>query len=57
MERKYTLPVLQDKPICHDCLKWQQFGDKCFVYWQGKKFCSMKVCTQEEWGEEKKVVT
>jgi len=26
---------------CKGCAKWEAFGDKCWVYWEGKKECSM----------------
>lgn len=38
--------------ICKDCLKWKQFGKNCWVYWEGKKYCTMKVTSEEEWKKE-----
>jgi Fe-S-cluster containining protein len=29
--------------ICKDCLFWKNWGKKCYVYWDRKKFCTMKV--------------
>lgn len=26
---------------CKGCLVWQQFKDKCWVYWEKKKSCTM----------------
>ena len=28
---------------CEDCLKWEQFGKECWVYWEKKKECTQKV--------------
>jgi len=39
--------------ICKDCLIWKQFGRKCHYFWEGKKECTMKVYTPEEFEEEK----
>ena len=50
----YHLFVLQEKPVCEDCLKWKQFGDQCHVYWENKKFCTLKVKNNDEWDEEKR---
>ncbi|MBS3109845.1 hypothetical protein J4227_04935 [Candidatus Woesearchaeota archaeon] len=36
-------------PVCVGCLRWDKFGDSCWVYWEGKKFCTMKVHNIEEW--------
>jgi len=36
-------------PVCAGCLRWEKFGDKCWVFWEGKKFCTMKVNTVEDW--------
>jgi len=55
MERKYPLFVLSNKP-CEECIKWQKFGKQCRVYWEGKKFCTLKVRTHEEWNEEKRIL-
>lgn len=38
--------------ICKNCLKWAQFGEDCRVFWVGKKFCTMRVGTMEEWEGE-----
>jgi len=26
--------------VCKNCLKWEAFGRKCWVYWDKKKACS-----------------
>ncbi len=36
-------------PICVGCLRYDKFGDKCWVFWEGKKFCTMKATNVEEW--------
>jgi len=28
---------------CEECLKWQQFGKNCWVYWERKSHCTQKV--------------
>jgi len=40
--------------VCKDCLKWDKFQDKCWVWWQHKKECSQKVTTAEEWVQEQR---
>lgn len=42
--------------ICEGCLKWKQFQDGCRVYWEGKKECTMRVLSQEEWDDEVRVL-
>lgn len=34
--------------ICKGCLRWEKFKEKCWVYWEGKKECSLKAKTVEE---------
>ncbi|MBM3230015.1 hypothetical protein FJZ26_06290 [Candidatus Parvarchaeota archaeon] len=36
-------------PVCVGCLRWEKFGESCWVYWEGKKFCTMKVNSVEDW--------
>jgi hypothetical protein len=36
-------------PVCAGCLRWEKFGEECWVYWEGKKFCTMKVTNVEDW--------
>jgi hypothetical protein len=38
--------------VCKDCLKWHHYQETCRVYWDYKKFCTMKVRTNEEWDAE-----
>ena len=46
-------PVKQSKTIiCNECLKWNKFGEKCWVYWERKKHCTHKVMTTEDWQKE-----
>jgi hypothetical protein len=34
----------EDAPeCCRDCLKWEQFGKNCWIYWERKKHCTQKV--------------
>ncbi|MFH1053636.1 MAG: hypothetical protein V1740_04445 [Candidatus Woesearchaeota archaeon] len=28
---------------CKGCIKWNQFKEKCFVYWDLKKECTMHI--------------
>lgn len=34
--------------ICKDCLRWEKHKKDCWVYWEGKKECSLKARTVEE---------
>lgn len=34
--------------VCQGCIKWDQFKKDCFVYWDKKKHCTMKVANQDE---------
>jgi hypothetical protein len=58
-----TLPIktppVKPSPneICNTCLKWAQFGQNCRVYWEGKKFCTMRVTTIEDWDNEHQLLT
>jgi len=38
--------------VCKNCLRWEKFGKNCYVYWEGKKFCTRKVLTMEEWAKK-----
>ncbi len=44
---------LPEGHCCKYCMKYDQFGTKCFVYWDLKKLCTMKVTNAQEWNEEK----
>ncbi|HLD88627.1 MAG TPA: hypothetical protein VI894_00320 [Candidatus Nanoarchaeia archaeon] len=33
---------------CEDCLKWEAFGENCWVYWKGKKHCTLKADNSDE---------
>lgn len=50
------MPKEEVNEVCRDCLKWHQFGKECWVWWRGKKFCSMRVATREEWRSEEQVL-
>jgi hypothetical protein len=47
---------LEDQHCCKHCLKYDQFQDKCSVFWDNKKFCTMKVQSMTEWNDEKLVL-
>ena len=38
--------------VCKGCLKFEKFKKNCFVYWEGKNFCTMKVRDMEDWGRK-----
>lgn len=38
--------------VCEDCLKWKKFGNKCSVYWEGKKWCTLKVVSMDDWRQQ-----
>jgi hypothetical protein len=31
----------QAPECCKGCASWEVFGEECWVYWEGKKECSM----------------
>lgn len=39
--------------ICRDCLFWKKFNESCYVWWENKKFCTMKVSDKQEFEETK----
>jgi len=41
--------------VCKDCLRWDKFKDKCWVWWEHKKECSQKVANMDEWAAEKQM--
>jgi len=43
-------------PACSGCLKFQQFGKKCRVFWEGKKECTLKVLDMDEWNRENQIL-
>ena len=41
-EKKEKIHSASDTPaVCRGCLKWERFGRKCWVFWEGKKVCTM----------------
>ncbi|MBN2422438.1 hypothetical protein JXB41_04380 [Candidatus Woesearchaeota archaeon] len=38
--------------ICKGCFKWEKLGRKCSVFWEGKKWCTLKVTSMWEWQEQ-----
>ena len=43
-------------PICRECIKFESFGKGCWVYWEGKKFCTMRATTKDELEERARIV-
>lgn len=41
--------------ICKDCLKFERFNKSCWVYWDGKKFCTQKVKDMNDWIEKESI--
>ncbi|MBN1385846.1 hypothetical protein JW968_02590 [Candidatus Woesearchaeota archaeon] len=39
--------------VCQGCLKYEQFGPKCWVYWEKKKICTHRVVNVDELSMEK----
>ena len=35
--------------ICKDCLRYKRFGKGCYVHWDRKKECSLRITREEEW--------
>ena len=44
---------LHDDHCCKHCVKWNEFKGDCNVYWENKRFCTMKVQSMNEWNDEK----
>ena len=55
-EDKYGPYGKPNAPVCENCLRWQQFGSGCYVYWAGKKSCSMKVRNMDEWSQMDQII-
>ncbi|MBW2999513.1 hypothetical protein KY339_02470 [Candidatus Woesearchaeota archaeon] len=53
---KESKPKKPVNEVCENCLKWDQFEDECWVYWEGKKMCPSKVTSTEEWQNEKNLM-
>jgi hypothetical protein len=47
--------VKEINDVCKDCLFWGKFKDKCWVFWEGKKFCTMKVSDSSDWDDKKNI--
>ncbi|MBD3204063.1 hypothetical protein GF327_07215 [Candidatus Woesearchaeota archaeon] len=39
--------------VCKGCLKWEKMGRECSVFWEGKKWCTLKVTSMHEWNKQK----
>jgi hypothetical protein len=42
--------------LCKDCLIFHRYKEGCWVHWEGKKFCTMKVLTDQQWEEQKNII-
>jgi hypothetical protein len=38
--------------ICKGCLKWEKMGRNCSVFWEGKKWCTLKVTSVYNWQKQ-----
>lgn len=43
-KKKESKPI---NPICAHCYRWGLFKEKCYFFWEGKKFCPSKVKSEE----------
>ena len=44
MVKKKKISKKKEAPLCcKGCAKWEVFGNKCYVYWVGKRYCTQKV--------------
>jgi hypothetical protein len=41
--------VPEPKGVCQGCAVWKKFGERCWVFWEHKKDCTMKVDDEESW--------
>jgi len=39
--------------VCKDCLFWKKWKEGCYVWWEKKKFCTMKVIDNSDFEETK----
>ena len=37
---------------CRDCIRYEKYGEKCFYWWRGKRYCSRRVTSMEELNAE-----
>ena len=37
---------------CRDCIRWDRYGEKCFYWWRGKRYCSRRVTSMEDLEQE-----
>tara|TARA_Y100000310_G_scaffold345838_1_gene470949 strand:+ start:2809 stop:2988 length:180 start_codon:yes stop_codon:yes gene_type:complete len=44
---------LHDAHCCKHCIKFDEYGEECNIFWEKKKFCTMKAQSAQEWNEEK----
>jgi len=54
IQKTQPTPTAQKQPnddinlCCRDCIRWDKYGEKCFYWWKGKKYCSRRVTSIEE---------
>ncbi len=41
-------PIDDINHCCRDCIRWDKYGEKCFYWWKGKRYCSRRVTSMEE---------
>ena len=39
-DKKQAPKIKKAPPVCDGCWRWPAFQDKCWYYWDGKKFCT-----------------
>ena len=47
---------LHPESACQNCLKFDTFGRDCWVFWERKKECSMRVESKVDWEDQKKII-
>ncbi|MFH1642671.1 MAG: hypothetical protein ABIC04_07295 [Nanoarchaeota archaeon] len=33
---------------CEECIKWEEFGKGCWVFWESKRECTQKITDSSE---------
>ena len=41
--------------ICSNCVFWRKFNKECYVHWENKKFCTVKVDNNDQFEEAKDI--
>lgn len=61
MEKNNKKEFVSNKPdktcnkVCDDCVFWKRFNKECYVHWESKKFCTMKVENDDQFEEVKDI--